>query len=143
MTRMSVVNHLRVSAADRSSPNSPQQPTCRRTLVSVTDDELPAAPSRIPPLPLLYRFNTHPFPRVDLPKLFACEQTKPVQAAGFSDSSVSLTDPVSQLNRETARSVTVSSTTRVAARATTSGSVRARSDGSALPNGADRRASSR
>ena len=44
-------------------------------------------------------------PRVDHPKLYARKQIKPARRPGFGDSSVPLTDSVSQLNRETTRSV--------------------------------------
>src|ERR1700756_1122038 len=85
-----------VSAADRSFPNDPREPTCRRRLVP-TDDELPTAS---PPLP-------HPSPLVGHPKLYARKHRILRSAPGSGDSSVSFTASLSQLNRETARSITV------------------------------------
>jgi hypothetical protein len=58
------------------------------------------SPSCTPPLP-------HPFPPSGSPKSFMRASTRSLRTdAGFSVSSVSLTDSASQLNRETARSVT-------------------------------------
>jgi hypothetical protein len=69
------------------------------------------SPSCTPPL-------AHPFPPSRSPKSFTRATTRSLRKdAGSSVSSVSLTDSVSQLNRETARSVTVHSKQRQELRA--------------------------
>jgi hypothetical protein len=96
-----------VSTADRSFPNSPRQPTCRRALVFVRNGRRVTYCS--PSCTLRYPTRSPS----GSPKSFMRASTRSLRTeAGFGDSSVSLTDSASQLNRETARSVTVGSKQR-------------------------------